>query len=111
MSFTDGKPFTATEAQCKGPWLGRPNGELFRCFLCGHKFEPGDVVRWQYTNDVSGAGGNPLVCEKCDGPKEVIVEEMREGYAAVRGRYWYFARALANEAGIVAALEAEERNR
>lgn len=92
-TWRDGKPFIATEEHVKGPWMGVRDGACFRCALCGHRFKTGDRVRWQFTNDVPGASGNPLVCERCDGTKEEIVAKMREGYAAVAGRYWFFARA------------------
>jgi hypothetical protein len=72
MSFTDGKPWTASKQDCQLPWHGG-----FRCKLCGKKFVAGDIVRWQYTNDTAGAGGNPLVCVKCDGTKEAIIERMK----------------------------------
>lgn len=71
MSFTDGNPWIATEADCKARWGGRKNGDGFHCRLCGLKFVPGDTVRWQYLND-SGPTGNVLVCKKCDGTKDEI---------------------------------------
>jgi hypothetical protein len=75
-SWTSGEPFTATEQHCKLRWNCRKPGEMFRCFRCGHKFVPGDTVRWVFTNDVPGAGGNPFVCGPCDGPKEELVAEI-----------------------------------
>lgn len=75
MSFTNGKPWVATERHCTLQWGGHP---LFQCYLCGHKFKPGDIVRRQFTNDTPGAGGNPLVCANCDGSKEKIVERMKD---------------------------------
>lgn len=92
MSFTDQKPFTATEEDCRCAWSGRANGEYFRCGLCGHKFIPGDVVRWQYTNDMPGAGGNPMVCQKCDGPPEVVREKWKAMHEEARTRFWSFIR-------------------
>ena len=77
MSFTDGKPWIATEEDCKKPWSGGKNGKYFTCGICGYKFKPGDTVRWQFTNDVPGASGNPLVCTNCDGTKEEIAEKRR----------------------------------
>jgi hypothetical protein len=90
MSFTNGKPWIATEKDCDAPWGGSPHGKRFRCYLCGCKFKPGDRVRWQYTNDVPEAGGNPLVCEKCDGTKEEIVAKMKAMREEARGRMWWF---------------------
>ena len=77
-NFSDGKPWIATEADCDALWHGIPHGNSFRCRFCDYRFVPGDKVRWQYTNDVAGAGGNPLVCEKCDGTKTEIVEKMKD---------------------------------
>jgi NAD-dependent SIR2 family protein deacetylase len=74
--WTSGKPFIVTRYHIAFPWSGKLNN--FRCELCGHMFEVGDVARWQYTNDTPGAGGNPFVCEKCDGTKEEIVAKQRE---------------------------------
>jgi len=75
MSFTDGKPWIATEKDCKLNWGGH---QCFCCYLCGHRFRPGDTVRWQFTNNIKGAGGNPLVCASCDGDKEKIIERMKD---------------------------------
>jgi hypothetical protein len=65
-SFTDGKPHIITEEMIKAPWSGDKNGKYFRCYFCGHRFKVGETFRWQYTNDISGACGNPLVCQTCD---------------------------------------------
>ena len=94
MSFTDGKPFVVTESQCRASWLGGKNGKHFRCGLCGHKFAVGDIARWQYTNDIHGAGGNPLVCQKCDGTKEEIVTKWKAMHEEAKGRMWYFCRSM-----------------
>lgn len=96
MSFTDGKPFTVTAEHVTLNWSGGPNGRWFRCNLCGHKFKAGDVARWQFTNDIPGAGGNPLVCEQCDGSKEKIVAEWKSmhEHAKPDGKMWWFFRHL-----------------
>lgn len=91
MSFTDGKPFSATAEDIKRPWDGDKNGKNFRCALCGHKFKAGDTVRWQFTNDTKGAGGNPFVCIDCDKGKDVIVEEILKRRAEFKSdRHWWF---------------------
>lgn len=90
MSFTNGLPWLATDADCSVAWGGSKGGTRFRCTLCGYRLNPGDRVRWQYTNDVPGAGGNPLVCEGCDGTKEEIVEKMKNMYAEAENRMWWF---------------------
>lgn len=92
MSFTDGKPFTVTADDLRMPWGGGRSGEYFRCYLCGHRFVVGDVARWQYTNDTPGAGGNPMVCQSCDGTKEQIVEKWKQMHAEQKGRMWWFCR-------------------
>jgi len=92
MNFLKGKPWIATEKDCKASWNSIPNGKCFRCALCGYKFKPGDKVRCQYTNDVPGAHGNPLVCEKCDGTKEEIVAKIKAGYKKAKNEMWWFCR-------------------
>jgi hypothetical protein len=84
--WTCGLPFVATEADCNVTrWSCAGPGERFRCFKCGHKFVPGDTVRWQFTNDTPGASGNPFVCVNCDGPKEKIVADI----IALRAAAWW----------------------
>jgi hypothetical protein len=92
MSFTDGKPRIATEQDCKARWsCGKP-GERFRCCLCGHKFVVGDVWRFQFTNNIPNAGGNPLVCEKCDGPD--VVERWKKMCEEYKTKFWHFHQEL-----------------
>lgn len=93
MSFTDGKPRIATEAETKLHWCSHGPGEFFRCGFCGHKFKVGDQWRFCYTNDIPGSGGNPLVCAKCDGPDE----EVRARWKAkceewLSAKWWWFRR-------------------
>lgn len=90
MSFTDGKPWVVTDKDCRAKWGGADNGKRFRCYLCGHKFVPGDVARWQYTNDTPDAGGNPMVCKDCDGTKDEIVEKWKAMHAEANRRMWWF---------------------
>jgi hypothetical protein len=68
MSLFDGKPTTATEEHLRAPWMGGKNGKYFRCAMCGYRFKLGDVFRFVFTNDMPKAGGNPIVCQQCDGP-------------------------------------------
>jgi hypothetical protein len=90
MSFTNGKPFRVTEKHMKAPWRGKTDGSQFRCYLCGVHFKEGDFVRWVYTNNIKGAGGNPFVCDLCDGP-DVIERWMWkcEEWKLLKGRFWY----------------------
>lgn len=95
MSFTNGKPWTVTEEDEHLDWSCGKDGKYFRCALCGHKFKAGDIARWQYTNDVPGAGGNPMLCQKCDGPKEKIVAEIKRRLDEFNAeRNWWFRRRI-----------------
>ena len=90
-TWTNGKPFVADEDDTKLRWsCGKP-GEFFRCALCGHKFAAGDTVRWQPTNDVPGAGGNPFVCQTCDTGRDGIIAEILKRRSELNGgRWWWF---------------------
>lgn len=84
-------PFIVTDKHCKASWGGVPNGKLFRCAICGHKFTPGDDALWVYTNyPGSKIPGNPFVCIVCADTKEKAIEillKMREEAKC----YWWFA--------------------
>lgn len=92
MSFTDEKPFRVSQQDIHLPWSGGKGGKYFRCYLCGHKFQAGNIARWQYTNDIPGAGGNPMVCEKCDGTKEQIIAKWKQMHTEAKEKMWYFNR-------------------
>lgn len=97
MSFLDGKPRIATEEECNAQWMCGKRGEHFRCCFCGYKFKVGDYWRCQYTNSTPGASGNPLVCEKCDAPREELVAKWKAMHDEVRAiekdqRLWWFHR-------------------
>ena len=77
-SFTDRKPFVVTPSDIQKPWSGGKHGKYFRCYLCSHKFKPGDVARWEYTNDTPKAGGNPMVCRQCDGTREEVISRWKQ---------------------------------
>lgn len=89
MSFTDQKPFTVIQEDMERNWCGRWL-EVFRCYLCGHKFKLGDTVRWVFTNFISGLPpGNPFVCGDCNGDN--VLEKMKSRHAnAKSGKYWYY---------------------
>lgn len=88
MSFTDGKPLLATEEHLKAPWSGKRDGSMFRCRMCGYKFQLGDYWRFVYTNDIPGAGGNPLVCERCDGGD--VCARWVQMCEEARTKFWWF---------------------
>jgi hypothetical protein len=91
--FTDQQPFTVTEADLKAHWAGGKPGQFFRCYLCGYRFQLGDRCRWQYTNDIKGASGNPLVCAECDtSPEAVIAEWVRMHAIYASDKFWWFRR-------------------
>lgn len=90
MSFVDGKPQIATENDVHANWSGGKDGKHFRCYFCGYRFVVGDYWRFVYTNDMSKAGGNPLVCKNCDG--DDIREKWQKMCEEVRTKYWWFNR-------------------
>ena len=78
MSFLDGKPWVATEKHCTR-WGGmNQKGKYFRCAFCGYKFKPGDTVRCQYTNNIPGLWGNPLVCKDCDDTEKKLISKLKK---------------------------------
>jgi hypothetical protein len=87
----------ATEETCKARWsCGKP-GQYFRCGFCGYKFKAGDKWRGVYTNDMPGAGGNPLVCEKCNDTNAQLrarwLEKANNWKAVVEsGENWHFTK-------------------
>jgi len=91
MTWTDGKPFTATAEHCALHWNGGKRGQYFRCGLCGHRFVEGDTLRWQFTNDTPGAGGNPFVCQDCDKGRDANIAEILKRRAELKAdRWWWF---------------------
>jgi hypothetical protein len=93
MSFTDGKPTTVIEAHLRASWMGGKNGKYFRCAMCGYRFKLGDVFRFVFTNDMPKAGGNPIVCQKCDGHDEKVRADWAVKCAENSSeRNWWFHR-------------------
>lgn len=84
-SFTDQKRRIATEEECKLNWNGDPNGATFKCYMCGHKFKPGDGWRWILCPEVV----NFMVCDSCDG------DDVKTKFVAMKAefnneRFWWF---------------------
>ncbi len=91
ISWTDGRPFMATGEHLKLAWNGHKNGTHFRCGLCGLRFQIGDTVRWQFTNDTPGAGGNPFVCTSCDKGRDGNIAEILARRAELKAdKWWWF---------------------
>lgn len=84
--FFSSKLKVATAEICAAPWSGGKNGAYFRCHFCGHKFIVGDHYRILFTNDMKGAGGNPIVCEKCNDSTENLRAKWKD-----RNDQWRFA--------------------
>ena len=84
-NFTNQRPWIVSEDDLKLPWSGSPKN--FRCYLCGHRFKVGDVCRWVFTNLIKGGGGNPLVCESCDG--DDVIDRWVKAREEMRERFWW----------------------
>ncbi len=82
----------ADEKTAKAMWLGRENGIYFRCGFCGFKLNVGDKYRLIYTNDISGASGNPIVCEKCNDSTENLRQKWKKKSDIAYSEYWWFTR-------------------
>ncbi len=84
-SFTNQLPRIATEADCGASWGGEPGGKRFRCYLCGHKFIPGDTWRWVYGGSMGLT--NFLVCRSCDGP--FVLDQWVDVNKEAQERFWW----------------------
>jgi predicted RNA-binding Zn-ribbon protein involved in translation (DUF1610 family) len=100
MNILDGQRHVAEEETCKLPWMGEKNGKLFKCGMCGHKFQPGEGFRFQMMKK----HGNILVCDECDTSDiKRDWEEMGIRWEQIQKKYWIFignenARAIQEEA-------------
>ena len=78
--------------------------DRFRCNLCGHKFEIGDIFSTIYgqgktIQDFNGKTfgiSNPTICKECDdkfhNDEDLILEEWLQMHRDVYcGKYWSFA--------------------
>ena len=70
--------------------LGR---KAFFCAFCNQDFKLGDEFRMIFTNDLKGAGGNPLCCKPCfdkAGGFETMREEWKQRNLDYRTNYRWF---------------------
>lgn len=83
-----------TQDDLKANWSGVGKRAFF-CAFCLHDFELGDDFRMLYTNDMKGAGGNPLTCRTCwtlHG-QEGLRNKWREMWEEYRTRFrWWWCR-------------------
>lgn len=73
-----------TQEHLKAPWASIGKRAFF-CAFCQKDLEMGDEFRMIFTNDLKGAGGNPLACGKC--VTEHGVEGLRERWQAMWQEY------------------------
>ena len=97
MSFTDQKRRIATKEDCSALWNGQKNGEAFRCYLCGHRFAPGDGWRWVYTGGIYYERDgkrfgvtNLMTCDACDGDDVISrwVDLNQSYWKDAKTKYW-----------------------
>lgn len=88
VDVMSGRPTVVTEEHCRMPWGGGRNGKWFRCYMCGHKLVPGDIVRWVLVR--GGKASNLIVCESCDG--EDVIDRWVAMTKEARERFWFFTR-------------------
>jgi len=87
-SFTNGKQRIATKQDCNAPWAG--NKRNFRCGFCGYRLKVGDLWRWVFTNDIKGAGGNPIFCDSCDDGKDQARAKWKEKCDMFYSTEWWW---------------------
>lgn len=83
--FLDQQPHVATTEECLFPWSGGKDGKHFRCYLCGHRFVPGDTYRFLFNSQQSPP--HLLVCDKCDGGD--VLARFREMRRIAEKTYWW----------------------
>lgn len=86
----------ADEKTCNARWSCGDPGEYFRCGFCGYKFVIGDKYRALYTNDMPSAGGNPLVCEKCNDDTKILrnrwANKCQRWHDIKNKEFWFFTK-------------------
>lgn len=110
--WTNGEPLIATAEHLATRWSGDPTN--FRCGFCGCQILLGERWCFVYTNDLVGAGGNPLACGTCidlatsiagfngESLREVLrdrwVHQCEEWRAFTQSsRWWRFMRTLRSQ--------------
>ena len=100
--FTKMQPFAATEDDVKARWGSRSG--LFRCAICGHRFQVGDLARWFYTNSAEvhkTVRGNPFVCgDGSHGSDDEVTAKlvaMGQEVNELRKQYWWFFKMAFND--------------
>jgi hypothetical protein len=84
--WTIGKPLIATEEHVSLPWSG--SSDNFRCGFCGHRIIVGERWCFVFTNDLVGAGGNPLACGTCIDHATTIAEFAGEALREILRDKW-----------------------
>jgi hypothetical protein len=85
----------ADEKTCAASWGGRgkkaKDGAHFRCYLCGHRFKPGDGYRMVIVNGKKSSEGlalrNFITCDTCDGP--TVLDRWARAIEEARTRFWW----------------------
>jgi hypothetical protein len=106
VGILDGQQHIVDAEMCNRKWGGSPAGLKFRCALCGHKFVPGNIVRFVITNtrvasEAGAPSGNPFVCSKCDGTNEYVytkLKDMKEEWNKIKQQFWWFLSDVENAA-------------
>lgn len=90
-----GKRMRVTEEMCRRGQLGKH----FRCYLCGHEFQPGHhirLVRASNATFINPKDGktyglpNLLVCSMCDKDDETVRAEWVKMAQTAYTKYWWF---------------------
>lgn len=98
IPYTKQQRQIATAEDCQKPWAGRPDGERFRCYLCGHKFQPGDGWRWVNAQALTVIRvedgqtlrvGDLVTCDACDGPD--VLERWQQRHESYYGTWDFWA--------------------
>ena len=72
------KRYIRNEAKCK-------------CYMCGHDFEPGDIMSLINNNSYPGKKGfhNFLVCVECDDDYDKLMKKWTAQCEEAKARFWW----------------------